>query len=220
MKKTLAFLKELKSNNNKEWFDKHKNAYLEAKEEFEGQVDLLIKEIRRFDKKISPDLKGKDCTFRIYKDVRFSKDKTPYKTNFGASISPGGKKSPEAGYYIHIEPGGNFLAGGVWMPEPAMLSAIRQEIDYNPQALLKILKSAPFKKYFKGFDEEDKLKTAPKGFEKDHPQLELLKNRHFIVSYQIAEKNVTEKNLVNTVASGFKAMYPLMQYLREATAGG
>jgi uncharacterized protein (TIGR02453 family) len=218
MKKTLAFLKDLKSNNNKEWFDKHKNLYLEAKEEFETDVDELIKEIRRFDKKISPDLKGKDCAFRIYKDVRFSKDKTPYKTNFGASISPGGKKSVEAGYYIHLEPGGSFLAGGVWMPEPPMLNAIRQEIDYNPQAFLKILKSASFKKYFKGLDEEDKLKTAPKGFEKDHPQIELLKNKHFIVSSQIAEKSLSDKNFVTAVASGFKAMYPLIQYLREATA--
>lgn len=217
MKKTLAFLKTLKSNNNKEWFDKHKNVYLEAKEEFEEQIDLIIKEVRRFDKKISPNLKAKDCTFRIYKDVRFSKDKTPYKTNFGASISPGGKKSLEAGYYIHLEPGGSFLAGGVWMPEPAMLNAIRQEIDYNPEALLKILKSASFKKYFKGFDEEDKLKTAPKGFEKDHPHIELLKNRHFIVSHRINEKDLTEKNFVNAVTAGLKAMHPLIQYLREAT---
>lgn len=218
MEKTLNFLKKLKSNNNKEWFDKNKNLYLEAKEEFEQVIERLIKGIAKFDKKISPDLKGKDCTFRIYKDVRFSKDKTPYKTNFGASINPGGKKSLVAGYYLHLEPGAAFLAGGVYMPEPPLLNAIRQEIDYSPEALLKILKSAAFKKYFKGLDEEDKLKTAPKGFEKDHPQLELLKNRHFVVSYRLNDKDLLGKTFESTVISGFKAMHPFLEYLRDATA--
>lgn len=161
-------------------------------------------------------MKGKDCTFRIYKDVRFSKDKTPYKVNMGASINPGGKKSMEAGYYIHIEPGNSFLAGGVWMPEPQQLNAIRQEIDYNPEPLLKVLKSASFKKYFNGLDEDGKLSTAPKGYDKNHPHIDLLKNRHFIVSHALNDKQVTGKNFVATVAAGFKAMHPLMEYLREA----
>jgi uncharacterized protein (TIGR02453 family) len=216
MKKTLVFLKSLKSNNNKEWFDKNKNTYLEAKEEFEQFIDKIIKDIVKFDKKISPELKGKDCTFRIYKDVRFSKDKTPYKTNFGASINPGGKKSLVAGYYMHVEPGNSFLAGGVYMPEPDMLNAIRQEIDYNPDAFLKILKSASFKKYFKGLDEEDKLKSAPKGFDKDHPHIEILKNKHFLVSYPVSDKQLNDKKVGKIIVDGFKAMFPLMQYLREA----
>lgn len=218
MEKTLAFLKKLKSNNNKEWFDKNKEVYLEAKTEYEAVIDEVIKGLRGFDKKIAADLKAKDCLFRIYKDVRFSKDKSPYKTNFGASINPGGKKSLVAGYYLHCEPGQSFLAGGVYMPEPAMLNAIRQEIDYHPEALLKILKSAGFKKYFKGFDTEDALKTAPKGYEKDHPQIDLLKNRHFVVSYPLSDKQLTDKNMVKTVIGGFKAMHPLLEFLREATA--
>jgi uncharacterized protein (TIGR02453 family) len=218
MEKTIDFLKKIKSNNNKEWFETNKEKYLIAKAEFELVVDKLIKETHKFDKQISPDLKGKDCTFRIYKDVRFSKDKTPYKSNMGASINPGGKKSLVAGYYLHIEPGTSFLAGGVYMPEPEMLQAIRQEIDYNSAPLLKILKSASFKKYFNGLDEDGKLKTAPKGFEKDHPLLELLKNKHFIVSYKLSDKQLLDKNFVTTVASGFKAMHPFLNYLREATA--
>lgn len=218
MEKTLAFLKKLKSNNNKEWFDKNKEVYLEAKTEYEAVIDEIIKGLRGFDKKIAADLKAKDCLFRIYKDVRFSKDKSPYKTNFGASINPGGKKSLVAGYYLHCEPGQSFLAGGVYMPEPAMLNAIRQEIDYHPEAPLKILKSAGFKKYFKGFDTEDALKTAPKGYEKDHPQIDLLKNRHFVVSYPLSDKQLTDKNMVKTVIGGFKAMHPLLEFLREATA--
>lgn len=218
MKKILHFLRAIKSNNNKDWFDKNKEQYLEAKAEYEILIDSLIKGIHKFDKKIASDLKGKDCTFRIYKDVRFSKDKTPYKSNFGASINPGGKKSLVAGYYLHIEPGASFLAGGVYMPEPEMLNAIRQEIDYNSAAFLKILKSASFKKYFKGLDEEGKLKTAPKGFEKDHPQVEILKNKHFVVSYKISDKMLEDKSLESLVLNGFKAMYPFLEYLREATA--
>lgn len=218
MEKTLAFLKKLKTNNNKEWFDKNKEVYLAAKDEFESAISNIIKGVTKFDKKISPELKAKDCTFRIYKDVRFSKDKSPYKTNFGASINPGGKKSLIAGYYLHIEPGAAFLAGGVYQPEPDLLNGIRQEIDYNPDSLVKILKSASFKKYFKGLDEADKLKTAPKGFEKDHPHIELLKNKHFVVSYPISDKELSGKDFQNTVLSGFKAMQPFLEYLREATA--
>ena len=183
MDKTIDFLKKIKNNNQRDWFEVNKDKYLSAKEEFEIEVEKIIKGVAKFDKSINPDLKGKDCTFRIYKDVRFSKDKSPYKTNMGASISPGGKKSLIAGYYLHVEPGSAFLAGGAWMPEPETLQAIRQEIDYNPTPLLKILKSAAFKKYFKGLDEEGKLKTAPKGFEKDHPQLELLKNKSFVLFF-------------------------------------
>ncbi len=217
MEKTIAFLKRLKMNNNKEWFDSNKNQYLEAKDEFEKLVDSLIKGTNKFDKKISSDLKAKNCTFRIYKDVRFSKDKSPYKTNFGASINPGGKKALFVGYYLHVEPGNSFLAGGVYMPEPPVLQAIRQEIDYNVEPLLKVFKSASFKKYFKGFDEDDKLKTAPKGFEKDHPHIEILKNKHFVVSCKLSDKEMLDKNFERQVLSGFKAMQPLLEYLREAT---
>lgn len=220
MEKTTEFLKKLKTNNNREWFEANKEKYIVAKAEYEALIDQIITGIRKFDKKISPDLKGKDCTFRIYKDVRFSKDKTPYKTNMGASINPGGKKSLVAGYYLHIEPGASFLAGGVYMPEPPMLNAIRQEIDYNSAPLLKILKSASFKKYFKGFDDEGKLKTVPKGFDKEHPQIELLKNKHFVVSHPLSDKQLSAKNLQAVVLEGFKAMHPLMEYLRAATGDG
>jgi uncharacterized protein (TIGR02453 family) len=217
MEKTLDFLKKLKSNNNRDWFEANKGKYLAAKEEYEMLVDKVIKGIVKFDKLISPGLKGKDCTFRIYKDVRFSKDKTPYKTNMGASINPGGKKSLVAGYYLHVEPGAGFLAGGVYMPDPETLNAVRQEIDYNPDPLLKILKSTSFKKYFKGIDDEGKLKTAPKGFAKDHPHLDILQNKHFLVSYPLSDKQIMAKDFHEVVVAGFKAMYPFLNYLRAAT---
>jgi uncharacterized protein (TIGR02453 family) len=217
METTFSFLKKLEANNNRDWFEKNKPAYLNAKEEFEVFVQEIINGIAKFDKRISPDLLAKDCTFRIYKDVRFSKDKTPYKNNMGANINPGGKKSLLAGYYFHLQPEGSFLAGGVYMPEPEILNAIRQEIDYNSAPLLKILKSASFKKYFKGLDEEGALKTAPKGYDKEHPLIDLLRNRHFIASHAFTNKQVLDKNSAKEIVAGFKAMYPFLEYLRAAT---
>ncbi len=216
METTLHFLKKLKINNNREWFDSNKTEYLASKEIFEEFVSELIKGINKFDKKVSLDLKPKDCTFRIYKDVRFSKDKTPYKNNMSASINPGGKKSNIPGYYFHLEPDGCFLAGGVYMPMPDVLKAIRQEIDYNPLPLINVLKSASFKKEFNGLDEEDKLKNPPKGFNKDHAHSEILKNRHFIVSQKFENKVILKKEGLSKTLDSFKAMYPFLDYLRKA----
>jgi uncharacterized protein (TIGR02453 family) len=216
METTLHFLKKLKINNNREWFDSNKTEYLASKEIFEEFVSELIKGINKFDKKVSLDLKPKDCTFRIYKDVRFSKDKTPYKNNMSASINPGGKKSNIPGYYFHLEPDACFLAGGVYMPMPDVLKAIRQEIDYNPLPLINVLKSASFKKEFNGLDEEDKLKNPPKGFNKDHAHSEILKNRHFIVSQKFENKDILKKDGLSKTLNSFKAMYPFLDYLRKA----
>ena len=216
METTLHFLKKLKINNNREWFDSNKTEYLASKEIFEEFVSELIKGINKFDKKVSLDLKPKDCTFRIYKDVRFSKDKTPYKNNMSASINPGGKKSNIPGYYFHLEPDACFLAGGVYMPMPDDLKAIRQEIDYNPLPLINVLKSASFKKEFNGLDEEDKLKNPPKGFNKDHAHSEILKNRHFIVSQKFENKVILKKEGLSKTLDSFKAMYPFLDYLRKA----
>ena len=217
METVFSFLKKLEANNNRDWFEKNKPAYLKAKEEFEVFAQEIINGIAKFDKKISLDMKAKDCTFRIYKDVRFSKDKTPYKNNMGASINPGGKKSLTAGYYFHLEPEGSFLAGGVYMPEPETLAAIRQEIDYNSAPLLKILKSASFEKYFTGLEDEGALKTAPKGYDKEHPLIDLLRNRHFIASHAFTNKQVLDKNAAKEIVAGFKAMYPFLEYLRQTT---
>ena len=216
METTLHFLKKLKINNNREWFDSNKSEYLASKEIFEEFVSELIKGINKFDKKVSLDLKPKDCTFRIYKDVRFSKDKTPYKNNMSASINPGGKKSNIPGYYFHLEPEACFLAGGVYMPMPDDLKAIRQEIDYNPLPLINVLKSASFKKEFNGLDEEDKLKNPPKGFNKDHAHSEILKNKHFIVSQKFENKVILKKEGLSKTLDSFKAMYPFLDYLRKA----
>jgi uncharacterized protein (TIGR02453 family) len=218
MEKALQFLKKLKSNNDRDWFEANKQKYLDAKDEYAAVIGRLISGVRKFDKKIAADLDPAKCMFRIYRDVRFSKDKKPYKTNMGASIDPGGKKSLVAGYYLHLEPGNSFLAGGVYMPDPAMLQRIRQEIDYNSGPLLKIMRASSFKKYFKGLDEEDKLKTVPKGYDKDHPQIELLKNKHFLVSHQLSDRVLLSKDAEKIILEGFKAMFPFLEYLRHAQA--
>ncbi len=214
--KIFSFLKALKKNNNREWFEKNKNKYLDAKAEFEFLIHDVIKGISKFDKRIGADMEAKDCVFRIYKDVRFSKDKTPYKTHFGASISPGGRKSHVAGYYFHMQPGSVFLAGGNWQPEPAQLQAIRQEIDYNGGKLTGIINSKTFKKYFGSLSEEDKLKTMPKGFDKDNKHIELLKLKSFIAYHEMSDKKAAAKDFDKQISNGFKAMFPFILFLREA----
>lgn len=215
--KSLSFLKKLKSNNNKEWFEAHKEQYLEAKQEFEDFVQKLILQLAKFDKSIDQSMQAKNCVFRIYKDVRFSKDKTPYKTNFGASINPGGKKSLSAGYYFHLQPGNVFIAGGNYMPQPDQLQAIRQEIDYNGNKLEKIINSKAFKAYFDGLDEEDKLKTVPKGYDKENKYIELLKLKSFIAYKEIEVNKMQSKDFFTYAVNGYKAMLPLNQFLREAS---
>jgi uncharacterized protein (TIGR02453 family) len=215
-KNTISFLSKLAKNNNRDWFEKNKQSYLEAKEDVEKNVDEIISAVRKFDKRISPDLTGRKCIFRIYRDVRFSKDKRPCKTNMGAIINPGGKKAAAPGYYIHIEPGKAFIAGGKWMPEAPELNKIRQEIDYNLKEFRKIISAPAFRKFFGELDQEDKLSTAPKGYAKDHPAIEILKLRSFVVVSELKEKDVTGRNFVKKTAEIMKAMKPLNDFLQRA----
>lgn len=214
METTLKFLKQLSENNNKEWFDVHRKTYENSKAEFEAVVKLVIEKCIDFDDRLA-NLEAKKCLFRINKDVRFSKDKSPYKINMGASINPGGKKSMIPGYYIHIEPGNSYLAGGCYQPMPEVLAAIRQEIDYNNAELKKIIATKDFIKYFKELSQEDKLKTAPKGYEKTHPEIALLQLKHFIAIHPLKDEDVLHKNFSAYVTKVFKAMHPLNLFLRK-----
>ncbi|MBC7695691.1 MAG: DUF2461 domain-containing protein [Burkholderiales bacterium] len=214
METTFKFLKQLAKNNQKEWFDANRKTYEACKAEFESIVKSVIDKCSVFDKEIAG-LEAKKCLFRINRDVRFSKDKSPYKTNMGASISPGGKKEMGVGYYIHIEPGKSFLAGGAYMPEPDALANIRQEIDYNTADFKKIVNAKDFKTYFKDLSQEGKLKLAPKGYPKDHPELGYLQHKHFIVVHDLKDSQVTDKNFPAYAAKVFKAMLPLNLFLRR-----
>ncbi len=211
----LKFLKSLAKNNNREWFERNKGTYLLAKEYFEAVVGNFLKELIAFNPELSG-LNPKKLPFRIYRDVRFSKDKVPYKINMGAGFSPNGKLVQEPGYYLHIEPGGCFLAGGIYMPDPGNLSKVRQEIDYSGDRLAKILNDKKFKKWFKGFRDFDKLKTVPKGYGKDHPRLDWIKNKSFIVSHAFSDAEVMDKKFLKQLAEASKAMKPLVAFLKEA----
>jgi uncharacterized protein (TIGR02453 family) len=151
---TLAFLKALKKNNNKAWFDEHRENYNAAKYNFEEFVVLLLQKMIEFDEDMK-ELIPKNCTFRINRDVRFSKNKTPYKINLSASFNRGGKKSMYGGYYFHLQPGNNnFVGGGLWRPEPADLKKLRQEIDYCFPEFKKIICAPEFKKHYFGFEKD------------------------------------------------------------------
>lgn len=215
-KATIDFLKKIKTNNNRDWFEKNKGLYLAAKDDVEKNLEEILNGIRKFDKRISSDLTAKKTMFRIYRDTRFAKDKRPYKNNLGASISPGGKLTVAPGYYIHIEPGKSFVAGGMWMPPAPELGKVRQEIDYNQKEFLKIINDKNFKKTFGELDTDDKLVNGPKGYAKDHPLLEILKLKSFIVVGEIKEKDVLGKNFTKTAIEICKAMMPLNNFLQRA----
>jgi uncharacterized protein (TIGR02453 family) len=155
---------------------------------------------------------------RIFRDVRFSKDKTPYKTNFGAGFSKGGRKSPLGGYYLHIEPGGKcFAGGGMWQPEPAMLKAVRQEIDYNLDEFNDIIGGKKFKKLFPEL-QGDQLKKLPQGYTEDNPALEYLKMKSFIVSTNFGDEEMTQKNIVKNITGVFDTMKPFIDFLNRAVS--
>jgi uncharacterized protein (TIGR02453 family) len=215
-KTTLDFLKKLKKNNNRDWFEKNKELYLRAKENAEEVIQDLISELAKTEKGLAG-LEARKCMFRIYRDIRFAKDKRPYKNNMGASINEGGKKVHDVpGYYIHFEPGQSFIAGGLWMPEAPKLNAIRQEIDYNAKEFSGLLKQKDFKKYFGSLSEEDKLVTAPKGYEKTNPMIETLKLKSFIVVHDFKDADITSKTFVKKASAVAKAMRPLNDFLRRA----
>ncbi len=214
----LTFLTKLAKNNDRAWFEKNKTTYLEAKDNFEGFVGKVLDELVKF----NPELGGlnpKKLPFRIYRDVRFSKDKSPYKTNMGAGFSPNGKLVQEPGYYLHIQPGNkSFFAGGIYMPDGPNLNKIRQEIDYNGEKFDKILKDKKFKKLFNGMDDFDKLKNAPKGYPIDHPRVEVLKLKSFIVSHNFTDVQVKDKKFLKNIIEAGKAIKPLNDFLKEAIA--
>jgi uncharacterized protein (TIGR02453 family) len=212
---TLAFLKKLDKNNHKEWFDKNRNEYEAAKKNILEFTQQLLQEMIAFE----PALQGiaaKDCVFRIFRDVRFSKNKAPYKNNFGCYIAPGGKKSTKAGYYVHIQPNGqSFLAGGMYMPEANVLNNIRQEIDYNTAEFKKIIESKNFKKTF-GNIQGEQLKNPPKGYDKDHPEIALLKFKSYTAWHKLSDEQVIDKKYLKTCIQVFKELQPFNQFLNRA----
>jgi uncharacterized protein (TIGR02453 family) len=217
---TLKFLKSLKKNNNKPWFDAHRKDYESAKEDFSAFVQAVIDKHGKKDKTINQ-LKAKDCMFRINRDVRFSKDKSPYKTNMGAYINRGGKKSVFGGYYFHCEPGESFMGGGLWMPMPPELNKVRQEIDYNFNEFKKIVQSKKFKSIYKDLSRsvEYVLTRVPKGYEPTNPAAEYLKMKSFVALASLKDSDITSKNLISKTVEAFEALQPLVEFINEAVGG-
>ncbi len=211
----MEFLTLLQQNNNREWFEQNKTLYETARKDFIQFVEIIISEIQKFDKEIE-NVKAKDCLFRIYRDVRFSKDKMPYKTNFGAYIAPQGRKSVLAGYYFHMDPNGVFIAGGNYMPEANVLFAIRQEIYFNSSDFKNIINNKTFTKYFPKLDDSNKLKKSPKDFPNDFVDIDLLKYKDYDVLHQIDLSKLYEENFAIYVVDTLKVMFPFISFLRNA----
>jgi uncharacterized protein (TIGR02453 family) len=213
---TLTFLSQLRKNNNKPWFDAHRAQYEAARIDFSNFIQLLIDALQKSDTTITG-LTSKDCLFRINRDIRFSNDKTPYKAHFGASIKRGGRKSPFAGYYFHLEPGQSFIGGGMWMPEAPALKNMRQEIDYNWEEFQSILQEKTFKKTFgdiyKGSDVS--LSTMPKGYEKENPSADYLRLKSFIAETKMTDEELTKATLHKKTVAAFASLQPFLNFINR-----
>lgn len=213
---TLSFLQNLSQNNNREWFNANKQDYERARENVLDFTAEIITGISGFDKTVPADLNPKDCVMRIYRDIRFSNDKTPFKANFGIAVSPNGKNFKGSGYYIHVQPSKCFVGGGSWFPEGEELKAIRQEIDYNGAKLRSIIENPKFKALFGELDREGVLKTRPKGYSGDHENIELLKLKSFTATCPVGDKIISQANAAKTLLSHLEKIYPLAVFLRNA----
>lgn len=219
MERILNFLTKLKENNNREWFEANRKEYLDVKKIFENFVVQLIEGISQFDKTIH-NITVKDCTYRIYRDLRFSKDKTPYKTHLGAFVCPFGKKSGYSGYYFHIEPntqssflsGGHQLITGSYRPTPKLLQSIREEIWTNGEQFVKNIKKAEGFKLIK----EDALKKAPRGFPSDYKYIEYIKLKDYCLAKTVDDKFILNKNLIENTIKEFRKTYDFNYMLNQA----
>ncbi len=215
MKEILLFLSQIRENNNREWLEENKTMYEETRQYFHDFVSELLKEIRTFELGMAT-LEPKNCIFRFYRDIRFSKDKTPYKTNYSAYFAEGGKKSTKAGYYLSIEPDGKtMIAGGMYMPQPEELKKLRQEIDYNGAELHEIIDGKNFRKYF-GQLTGSKLKTTPKGYDATHSDIEILKLKDFTGVCYVSDQRVNSTGFKKYVSSAWQALKPLNDFMNRA----
>jgi len=218
MEKSLSFIKELKKNNNRDWFHSNKKRYEEARGEFFSFVEEIINELGILDPDLGP-VEAKNAVFRINRDIRFSKDKSPYKMNFGAFIVKGGKKSGNAGYYFHMEPGGSFAGGGIYHPMPDVLKKIRTEIYGNPEEFLDIINEKQFASYFGKLWDGDMLKTPPKGFPKDFERIDLLKYKSYTVWRDYNDKLLLGNDLKKETLKAFGLMVPMLRFINFGITG-
>ena len=214
---TIKFLKDLKKSNHREWFEKNRNVYEAAKADFENFTSKILDSFSKKDPTIAH-LKAKDCLFRINRDVRFSKDKSPYKTNFGMSISKEGKKGIGAGYYLHLEPGHAFVGGGLWMPMAPELKKVRQEIDYCWDEFKAIITSKKFKTTYKDINKDEgmSLSRPPKGYDESNPAIDYLKLKGFVAMKSLADEELQSIGLIKNVEAAFETLKPMLDFINRA----
>jgi uncharacterized protein (TIGR02453 family) len=213
-KSSISFLKELKLNNNREWFLSKNKTYQQAKLEFTELIKQVISNLGK-KSKMYADIDASKCLFRINRDVRFSSDKSPYKTNFGASINAHGKKSEKAGLYFHFEPGNSFTGGGIYMPSADVLAKVRQEIDYNYDEFLKIVSHKSFLKHYNGLDMTEALKNPPRGYDKQNNAIEYLKLKSFVAITKLADRELLDEHLADKISEKLIALLPLIDFLNK-----
>ncbi|WP_113654466.1 DUF2461 domain-containing protein [Pedobacter namyangjuensis] len=214
-KETFDFLNLIATNNNREWFATNKHLYEEAKEDLFPFIAKLIKEFASIDPQYAADTEPKKALMRIYRDVRFSKNKDPYKLNYGIAFDVKGYGPKTPSYYLHLQPGACFFGVGFWQPEAPVLKMIREEIDYNASEFLEVVNDKKFTDTFK-LSTDDSLKKAPKGYEIDHPQLEYLKLKSFIAVYNIPDKAFLKADIVDKLITAFRDIQPFVLFLRKA----
>jgi uncharacterized protein (TIGR02453 family) len=212
---TLQFLKAVSDNNNREWFAEHKPEFEAAKADVIAFISILVPELAAVDPAFPKDTVPAKCLLRIYRDVRFSKDKVPYKTNMGIFFAVRGKAGTEPGYYINLEPSNCLFAAGYWQPDAAALKSIREEIDYNQEEFLTITQAESFTSVF-SIGKEDTLKTAPKGYPKEHPLIDVLKLKSFTAIYHLDDKDFFKPTIVKKLKTAFESIYPFILFLRTA----
>ncbi len=215
---TIQFLESLKSNNNKDWFDSHRDDYQKARKNFLQALEDCISSVSAFDPSIeAAGLEARRCIMRINRDIRFSKDKTPYKTNFFGVISKGGKKSSYAAYYLHVAPGESFIGAGVYMPPNEVLKPIRQEIDYNLEEWDNIASSPELLKYCpKGIQASGQLKRPPKGYSEDNPALPWLKHKGYYTQCFLTDEKMAEEDAIEYITEAFLALKPMVDFINRA----
>ncbi len=212
---TIHFLSELKENNTREWFYAHKPEYDNVKNEIKTLTLELLSFLKSMDSSLLM-LEPKDCTYRIYRDIRFSKDKTPYKTHIGIFVAKGGKNSFNPGYYLHIEPGNSFIGGGLYAPQGDVLKNVRQEIYYNIEEFNSILNNPNFKKHYNGLANYERLKNPPKGYDASFEYIDLLKNKSFVIASPLSDKQLQNDNFMDQISQALLAMYPFIQFLYKS----
>ena len=215
LKSTLEFLTQLERNNNKAWFEENRPAYEAARGAVEDLLDTIIDALRNTDQ--LGDLSAKQCLMRIHRDIRFSRDKSPYNTAISASIAPGGRKSGKMGYYISIGPQDrSIVAGGLYSPTPEQLARFRKAVENDATGLRAIARARPFVEHF-GQIAGERLKTAPKGYERTHPDIDLLQLKQVIVMRHFTDAEILKPDFPERVVAACKAMKPFVTWLDETT---